>query len=97
MKTTVIIVVSLLLLLVGVYFILPEDQQNKISRSAVSYLDGNYKVTYAVSDHIKTWTVIDGKVTSEHSKGYYYFWAKNESGKKVYIQTPVERTYIEQF
>jgi hypothetical protein len=39
--------------------------------------------------------VLDGKVTSEPGKGYYYFWATKE-GNKFYVQTPIGRTYIEE-
>jgi len=72
-----------------------EEQQNKLSRLGVTWLEGNYKVTFASGNHTQSWTVIDGKVTSESAKGYYYFWTKVD-GKKRYIQTPIERTYIEQ-
>lgn len=72
-----------------------EEQQNKISRMAVTWLEGNYKITYADGSHVKSWIVEQGKVTSEPSKGYYYFWAR-ENGKKIYVQTPIGRTYIEE-
>jgi len=72
-----------------------EEQQNRISRVGVSWLEGNYKVTYAVDGHTKSWNVLSSKVTSEPGKGYYYFWA-TEGGKKFYVQTPIERTYIEE-
>lgn len=72
-----------------------EEQQNKISRLGVTWLEGNYRVTYAVDGHVKTWVVKDGKVTTEPSKGYYYFWA-DVDGKSRYIQTPIARTYIEE-
>ena len=72
-----------------------EEQQNKLSRLGVTWLEGNYKVTYAVGGHIKSWEVIDSKVTSEPAKGYYYFWTRVD-GKKRYVQTPIERTYIEE-
>lgn len=97
MKKAVIIAGSIIIVIVGIYLLLSGDQQNKISRSAVAYLDGDYKVTYAVAGHVKTWTIKNGKVTSNPSKGYYFFWAKNEQGKKLYIQTPIERTYIEEY
>jgi hypothetical protein len=71
-----------------------EEQQNKLSRLGVTWLEGDYRVTYADGSHVKSWVVEDGKVTSEPQKGYYYFWA-NVDGKKVYVQTPIERTYIE--
>ncbi|MGD2119639.1 MAG: hypothetical protein PVG66_14875 [Chromatiales bacterium] len=72
-----------------------EEQQNRISRIGVSWLEGNYRVTYADGEHVKSWTVIDGKVTSEPAKGYYYFWAR-QNGKKYYVQTPIARSYIEE-
>jgi len=72
-----------------------EEQQNRISRVGVSWLEGDYQVTYAVDGHVKSWQVIGGKVTSESEKGYYYFWA-TEGGKKRYVQTPIARTYIEE-
>ena len=72
-----------------------EEQQNKISRIGVTWLEGDYRVTYAEGNHVKSWEVRDGKVTSEPGKGYYYFWAL-QGGKKVYVQTPIERSYIEE-
>lgn len=72
-----------------------EEQQNQLSRLGVSWLEGNYRVTFAEGNHLKSWTVLDGKVTSEPAKGYYYFWATDQ-GKKYYVQTPVERSYIEE-
>jgi len=72
-----------------------EEQQNKISRLGVTWLEGDYRVTYADGEHVKSWMVKDGKVTSEAEKGYYYFWAL-VNGKKVYVQTPIARTYIEE-
>lgn len=72
-----------------------EEQQNKISRLGVTWLEGNYKVTYADGNHVKSWIVQDGKVTSEPDKGYYYFWVNN-NGKKQYVQTPIGRSYIEE-
>jgi hypothetical protein len=83
---------SLLLLLLGGC---SEEQQNKISRLGVTWLEGDYRVTYADGEHVKSWTVKDGKVTTEADKGYYYFWATVE-GKKIYVQTPIYRTYIEE-
>ena len=72
-----------------------QEQQNKLSRLGVTWLEGNYRVTYADGSHVKSWVVEDGKVTSEPQKGYYYFWAKVD-GKKVYVQTPIGRSYIEE-
>ncbi len=67
------------------------DQQNQLSRKAVEYLDGSYKVTYANGSTNKSWIIRDGKVTS-NPKGYYFFWDEN----KHYIQTPIENTFIEE-
>lgn len=72
-----------------------EEQQNKISRLGVTWLEGNYKVTYADGSHVKSWVVREGKVTTEPDKGYYYFWAV-VNGKSMYIQTPINRSYIEE-
>ena len=90
MKTMLLLATSLLIMSAC-----SEEQQNKISRIGVSWLEGNYKVTYAVGEHVKSWQVIDGKVTSEPAKGYYYFWTTVD-GEKRYVQTPIERTYIEE-
>lgn len=72
-----------------------EETQNKISHMGVTWLEGNYRVTFAEGQHLKQWEVRDSKVTSEPAKGYYYFWSV-ENGKKIYVQTPIERTYIEE-
>lgn len=72
-----------------------EEQQNKMSRLGVTWLEGDYKVTYADGSHAKSWLVRDGKVTTEPAKGYYYFWAEVD-GKSMYVQTPIGRTYIEE-
>ncbi len=72
-----------------------EEQQNRLSRLGVTWLEGNYRVTYAEGNHVKSWEIRDGKVTSEPGKGYYFFWTK-VNGKKAYVQTPIERSYIEE-
>ncbi len=90
MKRLLLVFLPLLLLL-GC----SEEQQNKISRIGVTWLEGDYRVTYADDGHVKSWVVRDGKVTTEPGKGYYYFWA-TENGKKYYVQTPIQRSYIEE-
>ena len=72
-----------------------EEQQNKLARLGVTWLEGDYKVTYADGEHVKSWIVTDAKVTAEPEKGYYYFWIR-EGGKKYYVHTPIARTYIEE-
>jgi hypothetical protein len=73
-----------------------QEQQNKISRLGITFLEGDYKITYADGSHVKSWIVKDGKVTSEPAKGYYYFWTTID-GNKRYVQTPIARSYIEEF
>jgi hypothetical protein len=72
-----------------------EEQQNRLTRLGVTWLEGNYRVTYADGEHVKSWEVRDGKVTSEPDKGYYFFWVRRDS-KRYYVQTPIARTYIEE-
>lgn len=94
-KRTFLFTSILLIFFVAVLSGCSEEQQNKISRLGVTWLEGDYKVTYADGSHVKSWIVRDGKVTTEPSKGYYYFWA-NENGKLQYVQTPIGRSYIEE-
>ena len=84
-----------LLLFILTLFGCSQEQQNQISRMGVTWLEGNYKVTFVEGTHEKIWFIKEGKVTTEGEKGYYYFWA-DENGKKFYVQTPVNRTYIEE-
>jgi hypothetical protein len=93
MRLTPFIAIAFVLMLLGGC---SEEQQNKLSRLGVTWLEGNYKVTFVEGSHVKSWNVIDSKVTSEPQKGYYYFWARDENGKKYYVQTPIIRTYIEE-
>lgn len=72
-----------------------QDEQNKLARMGVSWLDGNYRVTYADGGFTKSWEVHDGKVTSDPQKGYYFFWAIID-GKKRYVQTPIGRSFVEE-
>lgn len=72
-----------------------EEQQNRLSRLGVTWLEGDYRITFVEGSHVRSWEVRGGKVTSEAEKGYYYFWAKVD-GKNVYVQTPIVRTYIEE-
>ncbi len=88
MKTKQLTLLILFALLTGC----TQDQQNKLSRKVVEFLDGNYQVTYANGSTSKTWIIRNGKVTTS-DKGYYYFWDE----KKHYVQTPIENTFIEEF
>lgn len=84
-----------LLLTAGLTAGCTEETQNRLSRIGVTWLEGDYRVTFAEGQHLKQWEVRDSKVTSDPDKGYYYFWAL-ENGEKVYVQTPIARTYIEE-
>lgn len=95
MKSTPALAVSSALLALAVLNGCTQEQQNQISRLGVTFLEGDYRVTYAVDGHVKSWIVDDGKVTSEPAKGYYYFWV-NVDGESRYVQTPIARTYIEE-
>ncbi|MEW5009190.1 MAG: hypothetical protein RPR28_03690 [Cycloclasticus sp.] len=86
-----LLLVAVLLLSVGC----SEEQQNKISRFGVSWLEGDYKVTFYEGSHKKEWLLLDGKVTSDPQKGYYFFWV-NVGGKNKYVQVPISRTTIEE-
>jgi hypothetical protein len=88
MKISQLALLTLIVLLSGC----TQDQQNKLSRKVVEFLDGNYQVTYANGSTTKTWIIRNGKVTTSE-KGYYYFWDE----KKHYVQTPIENTFIEEF
>lgn len=72
-----------------------EEQQNRLARVGVTWLEGDYRVTYADGQHVKTWEVRDSKVTSDPDRGYYYFWATTAEGR-AYVQTPIGRSYIEE-
>jgi len=82
---------SILLILSGC----SEEQQNKLSRLGITWLEGDYQVTFNEGTYQKIWVIKNGKVTAEPAKGYYYFWTEVK-GKKRYVQTPIARTYIEQ-
>ena len=100
MKSKVIfigIIITILLLGFGWFkFFGSQEAQNRWARASVTYLEGDYDVTYTDMNNVKIWKVRNGKVTSEPAKGYYFFWVKGSNGKMKYIQTPINRTYIEE-
>lgn len=73
-----------------------QEAQNRWARTRITFVEGDYNVTYTDMNNTKVWQVRDGKVTSEGDKGYYFFWVKNSDGKMAYVQTPINRTYIEE-
>lgn len=74
-----------------------QDTQQKIIRKKIEYFDGDFKVTFdSGGPRVKQWTVKNGKITTVPGKGYYFFWAVGENGKKFYVQSPIARTYVEQ-
>lgn len=88
--------IILLLGLLGLLAGCTEEQQNKITRLGVTFFEGDYQVTFANGSHVKTWTLIGGKITSEPEKGYYFFWVRDDNGHKRYVQTPITMTYFEE-
>ncbi len=94
MKNTILLL-SLLVGFSGLYGC-SEEAQNKLSRIGITWLEGDYKITFANGSHTQSWLVKDGKVTSDPEKGYYYFWAVQDNGKKYYVQTPITNSYIEE-
>ena len=95
-KIVTTILVIIIIGYVANYF-LWGDNINRISRMGVSYLDGNYTVTYHAYSGDKVWVIDNGKITTEADKGYYFFWATVEgSSKKAYVQIPIEATSIQQ-
>jgi len=93
-KTTVLI---FLIAVLPIFLSCTQDTQQKIMRKKIEYFDGDFRVTFVSGgQHIKQWTIKNGKITSVPQKGYYFFWARNEKGKKFYVQTPIARTYVEE-
>lgn len=89
------ILILLLLMSVVLLGACSGDFRNKVSRKGVEYLDGDYRVVFAADGHVKEWIIDDDKVTTISEKGYYFFWATDSNGKRHYVQTPIDRTYIE--
>ena len=76
-----------------------EESRNQMFKQADNLLGKDLRVSYVADNGniVKSWSVRDGKVTSEkdssgNAVGYYYFWS-NETG---YVQIPVMRTIIEE-
>ena len=90
---------NLILLLALFLTACTEETRNKMFKEADNLLGKDLRVSYIADNGqiVKTWTVRDGKVTSEkdsagNAVGYYYFWSY-ETG---YVQIPVMRTIIEE-
>ena len=97
MKIKIIFGVILLLLIALGYVFLKGDTENRFTRLGVSYFDGNYVITHHGMSGLDAWLVINGKVTSEPSKGYYHTRVTVKGGKTAYIQLPITHTVIEEF
>jgi hypothetical protein len=48
-----------------------QESQNRLSQIAVTWLEGDCRITFAEGNHLRTWEVRGGKVTSKPDKGYY--------------------------
>ena len=97
MKKFLYVIAGLVVLAVLIYFVLPGDTENRAKRLGVSYFDGDYVITHNGMSGMNVWLVIDGKVTSEVSKGYYHTRAVGLSSKSIYLQIPIANTEIEEF
>ena len=96
-KVAAILLFLIALAFYTVQFFISEDRSNNISRLGISFLSGDYRVTYTGYNGDKIWFVKDGKVTSVPGKGYYFFWVSDpKSGNKQYVQVPMTNTYIEE-
>jgi hypothetical protein len=78
----------LILLLAGC----TEEQQNRLTRLGITWLEGNYRVTYADGQHVKSWEVRDSKVTSEPDKGYYFFLG--QEGRETLLRANPDRAKL---
>jgi uncharacterized alpha/beta hydrolase family protein len=97
MKKIFISIVVLALLSVGLYFFFTGDRQNKIARLKIEQFEGNYIVVDSTYNGDRIYQVTNGKVTTDSSKGYYYFWADSPNGgKKLYTQTPTNRSSFQE-
>ena len=83
------IVVIVIILVLGWSFLVPEEWKNKGARMGITMQGGKFHITYTDDKVVKEWDM-KGKVTSD-PKGYYFFWV---DGK--YVQTPINRTVIEE-
>ena len=92
---SILFAVLILFIISGGMVACSKDAQNKIARKKLEYGEANYKVTFVANGLVKEWSVVQDKVTSEPSKGYYLFWA-TVNGKKLYVQSPIERTIVEE-
>jgi hypothetical protein len=97
MKNKIIFGIVILVLVALAYVFMKGDTENRFTRLGVSYFDGNYVITHHGMSGLDAWLVIDGKVTSEPSKGYYHTRVRVQSGKTAYIQLPITNTVIEEF
>lgn len=97
MKNKIIFGIVFLVLVALGYVFLTGDTENRFTRLGVSYFDGNYVITHHGMSGLDAWIVIDGKVTSEPSKGYYHTRVRVNGGKTAYIQLPITNTVIEEF
>ena len=97
MKNKIIVGVTSLVIIALGYVFISGDSENRFTRLGVSYFDGNYVITHHGMSGLDAWIVIDGKVTSEPSKGYYHTRVRVKGDKNAYIQLPIVNTVIEEF
>lgn len=89
---------AIIFALIWVYtsFFMNGDTVNQLERKAfISHGSDKYEVTILNGNGVLKVYQTVSKVTSETEKGYYYFWA-TVNGKRVYIQSPIGLTLIEE-
>lgn len=72
------------------------DAVNQIERKAfIEHGSDKFEVTIFNGNGVSKVYQAVSKVTSEPTKGYYYFWAQ-VNGHRVYVQSPMGLTLIEE-
>jgi hypothetical protein len=75
-------------------FIMKGDTVNRAEREAfIAHGSEKFRVTVLGTPQLVYDTV--SKVTSEPTKGYYFFWA-TVNGQRRYVQTPIQFTVYEE-
>jgi hypothetical protein len=92
------IILGVIFLLVYLYvsIFLKGDTVNQFERETlISRGTDKYEVTILNGSGTSKVYQTVSKVTSDSTKGYYYFWA-SVNGKRVYVQSPIAITLIEE-
>lgn len=77
-------------------FFMNGNQVNRLERQTfISHGSNTFEVTILNGGGpVKVYKAVS-KITSEEIQGYYFFWAEVK-GKRVYVQSPIASTLIEE-